>query len=562
MKGYELIAAVEQAAHKICSALGLRPVSIEWSPSVPTAAISASGNIILKDVAADSIVPRSMLDRYVGFVVHELLHRKYTDFTARDRRRYVDALHNAVEDIWIERQGVAAGLTGNITALLTSLINGMVTEALDQNINWADPAQYPFALAVHGRRYATVKVPLAGGLKVIFNEASKRIDTCKSSHDTLKVARWVFDQLQQDQDQPDQPDQADQEATESSDDADKGEGKGEGDQANGESADGSGGDSDGEGDGAGDGEGNGSGEGEGSGDADGDGSGSGDGDGEGAGKRQAPSPTGPARQVEPQCPDGGEASGGGAYCRDKAGRRWEHSVRGGDTFQTQVVAGGRLRYEVKRLFDNSDRSDWAINRKAGALNVRALPSITVGSDRVFKRRDEVDGIDSAVMILLDNSSSMFERTNARKKLCLMDYAVPTVVALHQAIRAAGGAVAVASFGWTVHKVADWGTPTAKAAQVLAQIGDDGMTNDAQAIRFCGDILLQRNEQRRILFVITDGVGDGEMARANVEALERLGITVIGVGIELNVSGVYNQNITVRDINDLASASFKQIKVAI
>jgi nitric oxide reductase activation protein len=234
-------------------------------------------------------------------------------------------------------------------------------------------------------------------------------------------------------------------------------------------------------------------------------------------------------------------------------------------FETRSTAGGKLRYEVKTLFDNSARTDWAINRKAGALNVKALPSLAVGSDRVFKRRDEVEGVDSAVVILLDNSNSMYDNeTNATtgKRECYMDHAVPAVVAIHQAVKAAGGEVLVAAFGRTVCKVADWSAPTVKVAKSLERVPDNGSTNDAAAIRFCGDLLLKRSEERRILFVLTDGEGDGQMARANVDTLERLGVTVIGIGIGLDVSGVYPNNVRVNDATSLASASFKQIKLAL
>jgi hypothetical protein len=553
MRGHELHQAVEAACHKVCSALGLRPVTIEWSPYVPTAAISQSGRILLKDVAADAIVPKVMLERYVGFVVHELLHRKYTDFSARDGRSYVDSLHNAVEDIWIERQGIKAGLTGNITHLLTVLIDGMISEAMAAKIDWADPRQYPFALAVYGRRYAR-RVPLAQGLGPIFDEASKRIDGCLNSHDTLAVAIWVFDQLQAlPQDKP-----QDQPGDDDSTDGDNGPGAEDAGEAAGEGAGEAGGESEGEGTGKGD---DGAGD-----DSDGTGEGSGEANGGDAGPATKPAPNGPAREVEPSCPDAGEAGGGGTYCRERSAPSWDQPLEPGyRTFDTRSTGGGKLKYEVKTLFDNSARTDWAINRKAGALNVRALPSLATGSDRVFKRRDEVEGVDSAVVILLDASNSMYDNefnATTGKRECYMDHAVPAVVAIHQAVKAAGGDVLVAAFGRTVSKVADWSAPTVKVAKSLERVPDCGATNDAAAIRFCGDLLLKRSEARRILFVLTDGEGDAEMARANVDTLERLGVTVIGIGIGLNVSGVYPNNIRVNDATALAAASFKQIKLAL
>ena len=63
------------------------------------------------------------------------------------------------------------------------------------------------------------------------------------------------------------------------------------------------------------------------------------------------------------------------------------------------------------------------------------------------------------------------------------------------------------------------------------------------------------------FSVTDGEGDTRETRQQVMSGERLGITTVGVGIQLDVSNVYPNNIKVADSNDLAGASFKQIKLA-
>jgi len=39
------------------------------------------------------------------------------------------------------------------------------------------------------------------------------------------------------------------------------------------------------------------------------------------------------------------------------------------------------------------------------------------------------------------------------------------------------------------------------------------------------------------------------------------VTTIGIGIGTNVSDIYGQAVTVKDIADLGNASFKQIKLA-
>jgi cobalamin biosynthesis protein CobT len=74
-------------------------------------------------------------------------------------------------------------------------------------------------------------------------------------------------------------------------------------------------------------------------------------------------------------------------------------------------------------------------------------------------------------------------------------------------------------------------------------------------------LHSRPESRKICFVITDGEGDISSTREQCESGTRLGITTIGVGIDLNVSHVYPQAVTVSDLADLGQVSFSKIKLA-
>jgi len=288
--GYEFRPAVTLFAHKACESLGLDPVEIEWSQYTQTAAINQH-TMILANVRDDAVLTLSDLQRYTGFVMHELLHRKYTMFGVNHNSQYVRTLHNAIEDAWIEHKAIQANLTGNIGELLGTLIDGMTTEGLAQVSDWSNPAQYPYVLAVYARPHAKIKVPVAQGLAPIFEEATRRTHLCKSSRDTLAVAVWVYAQLSNlPTEQPVNPNPRPES-----------EEQGEGDEAT---------QGDGEGQGEGEGEGEGQGEGEeGEGDAPtkgGNGSPSPD-QGQGKGKvATAPERGSEAMEVEPtnKAPDG------------------------------------------------------------------------------------------------------------------------------------------------------------------------------------------------------------------------------------------------------------------
>ena len=197
-RGFEFKRAVTLAIHKICTDIGRNPVHIEWG-NIETACINNTGRLMLSNVRDDATLTKGDLMRYVGFGVHELLHWTYTDFDAvssgYDHSQYLAQLHNALEDAWIEHRAIKASLTGNVEELLSALVNGIVAESLTQVGDWANPAQYPFVLAVYARKHAKIKVPLAQGLEPIFTEAAVRLNTCNDSHQTLGVAVWVYSQL-------------------------------------------------------------------------------------------------------------------------------------------------------------------------------------------------------------------------------------------------------------------------------------------------------------------------------------------------------------------------------
>jgi cobalamin biosynthesis protein CobT len=66
----------------------------------------------------------------------------------------------------------------------------------------------------------------------------------------------------------------------------------------------------------------------------------------------------------------------------------------------------------------------------------------------------------------------------------------------------------------------------------------------------------------VVFVITDGESNGDRAlREQIASGEALGITTIAIGICANVSRVYSKSITINDVDELGSVSFKQIKLA-
>ena len=519
VRGLEFRLGLEAFAHKVGASLDLPKIKVYWRADVQTAGINDEGYLYLAGVADEAVVSRALVVKYAGYVVHELLHHKYTDFTARHGIQYIRTLHNAVEDGWIENTGIQSGLLGNIGPLLGELIDNMTKQALVEVADWNDPRQYPFALAVHCRAHAKVKCPVNPKLVPIFDEAAKRCLTATSSTDTLAIAEWVYNQIQL---------ESEQDKQEKKKGKDKGQDKGSESPGNTPSS-----------------------------------PDQGEGKGEGADEGDKPSkaPSGPvqspinvdATSVEPFLEEGGSAGNFSSEFVIEATKTDRCFGRVNTIDQPPIPA--KLRYEVKRLFENSGVTEFSRNRKAGSVNVHALPSVGAGNDRVFKRRLDVEGIDSAVVILLDVSGSMFGDDNR------INPAVQTTRALLETLSSAGVNTAVLAFGSVVYEIKRFDSSHRAVSGKLPTIKPAGGTNDYGALRYAHQILAKRNERRKIVFVVTDGRGDPDAVRQQVNSGNAFGVTTIGVGIKSSVSDIYPNSVEVRDMADLGNASFKQIKLA-
>jgi len=213
----------------------------------------------------------------------------------------------------------------------------------------------------------------------------------------------------------------------------------------------------------------------------------------------------------------------------------------------------RLRNEVRRLFDNSGRSEWQLNRRTGAIDPSALAGTASGNTRPFKQRLDTEGIDSAVVLLIDISSSMEgARANA---------AIPGCMALLETLAAAEVDVCVMAFSCQASIIKPWTMPARKAMALLPKLRVEGGTKDYSALRLAHGLLLRHPAQRKVVFALSDGDGDTREARAQNIAASRLGITTIGIGIRHDVSAVYAQCVRVDDLADLGQTMFKHIKLA-
>lgn len=494
-RGFEFRAGVESFAKKAAASLKLLDVCVHWKGGITTAGVNEYGDLYLADVRDDSILTHNDLLKYCGFVLHELCHLAYTKFTTLADKQYVRQLHNGIEDAFIEHRAIERALVPNVQDVFKALVNGMVAEAIKSVSDWDDYRQYPFSLAIYLRKHADQKVPVPTYLQPVFAEAAVRLESAQSTDDTLKIALWVFDQIKKVEDQKqEQKSKA-------------GDGKPDG--------------------------------------QDGDDSGGSAGFGEHS----------EAANVEPRLKPDYEGYGA-SYSKESALVGIDYFQRSSELPLSNTIPG-KLRYNVKRLFDNTDRSDFQNNRKFGSINTGALANYK-HSDNVFKLRREVAGIDSAVVICLDASASMFDDEPNEKRIAT---AVQCTSALLDTLRQAHVATFVVVFGKEMAVLKNWSDSVAKTRHQLSHIAMSGSTNDYQCIKYAHEVLLRRREARKVCIVLTDGDGRRDAVRRQIASGKNLGITTIGIGISLDVSAVYDQCINVKRCEDLGVATFNNIKIA-
>lgn len=520
--GYQFKQAVEELTRKIAKEFDTNLAAISWTKGITTAGTDKYGEVFFSDVADDAVLFDIDVQRYVGFAVHELLHHKYTDFSVMGSNDYLKQLHNACEDAWIEHTGIDESLTGNIGGLLTALLDQMVGEANVTVDDWSDPRQYPFIFAVYLRRHLNCHVPVPEGIEWIIHKASEDILTCKSSRDTLRLAEWIMDQLNGLPQNPEQPNQSPNQQP------------GGGDNQPGQQGGGQPGKSR-----------------------------LADNPFKNAGKARAPS-SDDCKQVEPQVKVTSGKGGIGSWSEDADICSASRHQAGDSWLEKVTTVPARLRYEVKRLFDNSGMEEFQRNRRSGSVNVNALHKVGL-TDKLFQRRHETDGIDSAVVICIDVSASMFDDGKRHEKYGVSNRIVQaalTAEALLETLQKSQVATCVLTFGSQTAVLKPFGEHPVKALQKIASIRDGGGTNDYFAVRYAHKLLLSRPEQRKIAFVITDGIGRPDYVRKQCESGDRLGVTTIGIGIEQRVDGVYPQCVHVNDVSELGTVSFKQIKLSV
>ena len=287
-------------------------------------------------------------------------------------------------------------------------------------------------------------------------------------------------------------------------------------------------------------------------------------------------------------------------------------------------AGGALatiRRKLERVLLAAKRSYWENGKPSGKLDVRRnATKIVQYNSNVFRRRQTEQAVNSALSILVDQSGSMWwDKTrlaaDTTVAVCeaLESSQTPIEVIGHytfdcvdtknikneqlneayekwhkqpQAVQGSRKARMAAlkefmakefpygrldNIAYHIHKNFD--TPLSMCRKELGALRriNDGANADADAILFTAKRLLARDEERKVLLVLSDGApawhsithDTDQMTRDAVQWCIEQGITVIGIGIlDHSVSNYYPSYVVVSDLEEFAKTYINVVADAV
>ena len=265
--------------------------------------------------------------------------------------------------------------------------------------------------------------------------------------------------------------------------------------------------------------------------------------------------------------------------------------------QNQQGIVSKLANRLQRKLMAQQQRSWQFDLEEGYLDAAKLTRIITGDQvaRAFKREKETDFRDTVVTLLIDNSGSMRGRPIAIAAICA-DILARTLERCGVKVEILGFTTRAWKGGksrdlWIengrpshpgrlndlrhiVYKNAD--SPLRRSRKNLGLMLKEGILKeniDGEALVWAHNRLARRNEQRKILMVISDGapVDDSTLSvnPANVlemdlrhvigwvEGLKQIELTAIGIGHD--VTRYYQRAMTISDADELANALVSRLE---
>ena len=499
------------------------------------------------------------VDRVVAMALHELAHGFFTDDFAWDRvldenypinnlsynsakRHRLHRCINAIEDVRIERRLIDSGYAAGSGSLLPVLLQHMCKTAdvgtfkLIENV--------PFAVCIEGRGYGVSVSHLLTKWVDLIDEFSIRSRSTRSTEEAASLGLELFMRLEQKekeqkQEQEQKQGQGQEQKQEQEQEQEQGQDQGQ----------------------------------------DGDDRQQQD-DQQQQEEREAggghDSKSAKVFEVEPDLAGLPLAPTAGVWSLDQIEDGVEEICT--DNPATDPIHHlGRLSFELRSVLDNSSHEHRQRRLYNGRLT-RNWAAIHRGDEDVFERRRIEEGIDSAVLIALDQSGSMVRAIgNAASAVRMLVAALKRCPGVATEVRCFASAVGTA-LEMSRHKKDRAVQKSFTQAEwlVIKKFGESfgmfdrragnltrlrGSTPEAAALNDCLRIVARRPEQRKIVIWIGDGADYSAAAILALQAKYR-GVTVIGIGVGVDLSKYFPHSVKVKTVADLGRASFKTVVQAL
>lgn len=260
---------------------------------------------------------------------------------------------------------------------------------------------------------------------------------------------------------------------------------------------------------------------------------------------------------------------------NKANAQMNYSVE----FNSEPSGLGATKATIQRILRSLDLVGWNTHEETGRLDRKAFTRYATGSTAIFSKRHHVEAQASAVSILIDCSGSM---SNGRR----IQTAQSVAIQLSKMLDKANASFNVIGFQGGLSGVRqnpsganantldamveytefipfkNWNESLVKASAKLGAIRycAGNSTPDYSALSYTIEELNRREEQRKILFFLTDADSYTKSHMVHLQGIaDKLGIKIIAIGIgDTKVEQCFKIAQNVENVNDLADASFGKL----
>tara|TARA_R110001583_G_scaffold32_1_gene251 strand:+ start:19409 stop:21025 length:1617 start_codon:yes stop_codon:yes gene_type:complete len=244
----------------------------------------------------------------------------------------------------------------------------------------------------------------------------------------------------------------------------------------------------------------------------------------------------------------------------------EPAMAGSQNLLTKVAAeSGMIRARLQGLVQASQQQRSRYKHTGRRLSPTRLAASQTGNTRIFSHEHKRTASNAVIYLLVDASGSMSLR--GEKDIPIHQIANEAALALALALEGIAGVNCGAGFfpGRQTH--IDSALPIGQSVRSHAAYFDQsprGTTPMAEALWYAASQLIYRQEERKIIMVITDGEPDHQADTQDIISLcERSGIELVGVGIQTDsVERLFKSSVTVLDLASLRSSLFEVGKAAI